>query len=67
MYFIGGCFQFIEIVLLLSSLLVDDSHQGVKFDPQTGSVLHIELARSNSRRKRKPGMYVCILCMHNQG
>ncbi|XP_068478535.1 protein WHI3 isoform X2 [Phaseolus vulgaris] len=28
---------------------------GVKFDPQTGSVLHIELARSNSRRKRKPG------------
>lgn len=30
--------------------------QGVKFDPQTGSVLHIEMARSNSRRKRKPGM-----------
>ncbi|KAF7814155.1 U2 small nuclear ribonucleoprotein B''-like [Senna tora] len=28
---------------------------GVKFDPQSGSVLHIELARSNSRRKRKPG------------
>ncbi|XVF25112.1 hypothetical protein REPUB_Repub13aG0185900 [Reevesia pubescens] len=27
---------------------------GVKFDPQAGSVLHIELARSNSRRKRKP-------------
>ncbi|RDY09499.1 RNA-binding protein with multiple splicing 2, partial [Mucuna pruriens] len=34
---------------------------GVKFDPQSGSVLHIELARSNSRRKRKPGIY--ILCM----
>ncbi|XP_059455837.1 U2 small nuclear ribonucleoprotein B'' isoform X1 [Corylus avellana] len=35
---------------------------GVKFDPQTGSVLHIELARSNSRRKRKPGSgaYVVI-------
>ncbi|KAK7294330.1 hypothetical protein RJT34_17219 [Clitoria ternatea] len=35
---------------------------GVKFDPQTGSVLHIELARSNSRRKRKPGggAYVVI-------
>ncbi|GKD55273.1 protein WHI4, partial [Tanacetum coccineum] len=28
---------------------------GVKFDPQTGSILHIELARSNSRRKNKPG------------
>ncbi|KAJ4717916.1 RNA-binding protein with multiple splicing [Melia azedarach] len=35
---------------------------GVKFDPQTGSVLHIELARSNSRKKRKPGSgaYVVI-------
>ncbi|KAL7617310.1 hypothetical protein Lser_V15G01411 [Lactuca serriola] len=35
---------------------------GVKFDPQTGSTLHIELARSNSRRKRKPGpeAYVVI-------
>ncbi|GMN37017.1 hypothetical protein TIFTF001_006460 [Ficus carica] len=35
---------------------------GVKFDPQSGSVLHIELARSNSRRKRKPGSgpYVVI-------
>lgn len=35
---------------------------GVKFDPQTGSILHIELARSNSRRKRKPGAgaYVVI-------
>ncbi|KAA3479262.1 RNA-binding with multiple splicing [Gossypium australe] len=35
---------------------------GVKFDPQAGSVLHIELARSNSRRKRKPGSgpYVVI-------
>ncbi|XP_038706520.1 protein WHI4 isoform X5 [Tripterygium wilfordii] len=37
-------------------------NQGVKFDPQTGSTLHIELARSNSRRKRKPGSgpYVVI-------
>ncbi|XVF26937.1 hypothetical protein REPUB_Repub14bG0063300 [Reevesia pubescens] len=35
---------------------------GVKFDPQAGSVLHIELARSNSRKKRKPGSgpYVVI-------
>ncbi|KAK9281758.1 hypothetical protein L1049_004663 [Liquidambar formosana] len=35
---------------------------GVKFDPQSGSVLHVELARSNSRRKRKPGSgaYVVI-------
>ncbi|GAV60516.1 RRM_1 domain-containing protein [Cephalotus follicularis] len=35
---------------------------GIKFDPQTGSTLHIELARSNSRRKRKPGSgaYVVI-------
>ncbi|GMI93734.1 hypothetical protein like AT3G13700 [Hibiscus trionum] len=34
----------------------------VKFDPQAGSVLHIELARSNSRRKQKPGSgpYVVI-------
>ncbi|OIW04934.1 hypothetical protein TanjilG_15679 [Lupinus angustifolius] len=35
---------------------------GVKFDPQSGSVLHIELARSNSRRKHMPGgaAYVVI-------
>ncbi|KAA8540299.1 hypothetical protein F0562_024138 [Nyssa sinensis] len=35
---------------------------GVKFDPQTTPVLHIELARSNSTRKRKPGSgaYVVI-------
>ncbi|XP_010465227.1 PREDICTED: U2 small nuclear ribonucleoprotein B''-like isoform X1 [Camelina sativa] len=35
---------------------------GVKFDPQTGSTLHIELARSNSRRKERPGSgpYVVI-------
>ncbi|GKV36535.1 hypothetical protein SLEP1_g44656 [Rubroshorea leprosula] len=35
---------------------------GVKFDPQNGSVLHIELARSNSRRKSGPGSgpYVVI-------
>lgn len=31
------------------------SLNGVKFDPQTGSCLHIELARSNSRRKIQPG------------
>ncbi|KAL5757563.1 hypothetical protein ACOSP7_020174 [Xanthoceras sorbifolium] len=38
------------------------SLNGVKFDPQAGSVLHIELARSNSRKKRKPGSgaYVVI-------
>ncbi|CAF1934924.1 uncharacterized protein LOC106440612 [Brassica napus] len=35
---------------------------GVKFDPQTGSTLHIEVARSNSRRKDRPGSgpYVVI-------
>lgn len=35
---------------------------GVKFDPQSGSVLHIEMARSNSRRKRESGSgaYVVI-------
>ncbi|KAK0598606.1 hypothetical protein LWI29_036248 [Acer saccharum] len=38
------------------------SLNGVKFDPQAGSVLHIELARSNSRKKRNPGSgaYVVI-------
>ncbi|EEF34985.1 RNA binding protein, putative [Ricinus communis] len=38
------------------------SLNGVKFDPQSGSTLHIELARSNSRRVRKPGSgaYVVI-------
>ncbi|CAL1360748.1 unnamed protein product [Linum trigynum] len=38
------------------------SLNGVKFDPQTGSTLHIELARSNSRRKHKRGngVYVVI-------
>ncbi|KAL9265150.1 RNA-binding protein with multiple splicing 2-like protein [Drosera capensis] len=35
---------------------------GVTFDPFSGEVLHIELARSNSRRKRRPGSspYVVI-------
>lgn len=35
---------------------------GVKFDPQSGSVLHVELARTNSRRKNRPGSgpYVVI-------
>ncbi|CAI9114299.1 OLC1v1014988C3 [Oldenlandia corymbosa var. corymbosa] len=38
------------------------SLNGVKFDPQSGSSLHIEMARSNSRRKNKPGSgpYVVI-------
>ncbi|PON48123.1 Splicing factor-like protein [Parasponia andersonii] len=45
-----------------SALAALHSLNGVKFDPQTGSILHIELARSNSRRKRKPGSgaYVVI-------
>lgn len=47
----------IKLVFDLISFLLDD-RQGVKFDPQSGSVLHIELARSNSRRKRKPGIYI---------
>lgn len=45
-----------------SAVLALQALDGVKFDPQSGSVLHIELARSNSRRKRKPGSgpYVVI-------
>ncbi|CAL2245158.1 unnamed protein product [Prunus armeniaca] len=45
-----------------SAMAALHSLNGVKFDPQTGSLLHIELARSNSRRKRKPGSgaYVVI-------
>ncbi|KAF7134294.1 hypothetical protein RHSIM_Rhsim08G0232400 [Rhododendron simsii] len=45
-----------------SALAALHSLNGVQFDPQTGSVLHIEMARSNSRRKRKPGSgaYVVI-------
>ncbi|XP_020534056.1 U2 small nuclear ribonucleoprotein B'' isoform X2 [Jatropha curcas] len=45
-----------------SAIAAMHSLNGVKFDPQTGSTLHIELARSNSRRKRKPGSgaYVVI-------
>ncbi|KAL0010154.1 hypothetical protein SO802_005262 [Lithocarpus litseifolius] len=45
-----------------SAIAAMHSLNGVKFDPQTGSILHIELARSNSRRKRKPGSgaYVVI-------
>ncbi|XP_062087665.1 protein WHI4 isoform X2 [Humulus lupulus] len=37
------------------------SLNGVKFDPQSGYILHIELARSNSRRKRKPGSGVYVV------
>ncbi|KAK4758581.1 hypothetical protein SAY87_019882 [Trapa incisa] len=38
------------------------SLNGVKFDPETGSTLHIELAKTNSRRKHHPGSgpYVVI-------
>ncbi|KAL6996349.1 hypothetical protein U1Q18_006480 [Sarracenia purpurea var. burkii] len=45
-----------------SAMVALHALNGVKFDPQSGSVLHIELARSNSRRKRKPGSgaYVVI-------
>uniref|UniRef100_A0A2P2JCF2 RRM domain-containing protein n=2 Tax=Rhizophora mucronata TaxID=61149 RepID=A0A2P2JCF2_RHIMU len=45
-----------------SAISAMHSLNGVKFDPQAGSTLHIELARSNSRRKRKPGSgaYVVI-------
>ncbi|KAF4362074.1 hypothetical protein F8388_023926 [Cannabis sativa] len=37
------------------------SLNGVKFDPQTGYILHIELAKTNSRRKRKPGSGVYVV------
>ncbi|CAH9088593.1 unnamed protein product [Cuscuta europaea] len=45
-----------------SAMGVLHSLNGVKFDPQTGSTLHIELARSNSRRTKRPGSgpYVVI-------
>ncbi|KAK3002853.1 hypothetical protein RJ639_018119, partial [Escallonia herrerae] len=45
-----------------SAIAAMHSLNGVKFDPQTGSTLHIELARSNSTRKHKPGSgpYVVI-------
>ncbi|XP_010686078.1 U2 small nuclear ribonucleoprotein B'' isoform X2 [Beta vulgaris subsp. vulgaris] len=45
-----------------SAVMALQDLDGVKFDPQAGSVLHIELARSNSRRKRMPGSgpYVVI-------
>lgn len=45
-----------------SAVMALQALDGVIFDPQSGSVLHIELARSNSRRKRKPGSgaYVVI-------
>ncbi|KAL3618090.1 hypothetical protein CASFOL_038411 [Castilleja foliolosa] len=38
-----------------SAIAALHSLNGVKFDPQTGSTLHIELARSNSRRVNKLG------------
>ncbi|KAL3830856.1 hypothetical protein ACJIZ3_019658 [Penstemon smallii] len=43
----------------MEALLLMD---GAKFDPQTGSTLHVKLARSNSTRKNKPGSgpYVVI-------
>ncbi|VFQ66982.1 unnamed protein product [Cuscuta campestris] len=45
-----------------SAMGVLHSLNGVKFDPQTGSTLHIELARANSRRTKRPGSgpYVVI-------
>ncbi|KAK1375952.1 cell wall integrity protein scw1-like [Heracleum sosnowskyi] len=44
-----------------SAIAVLHTLNGVKFDPETGHVLHIELARSNSRkRKSGSGPYVVI-------
>ncbi|KAG6428905.1 hypothetical protein SASPL_106944 [Salvia splendens] len=43
-----------------SAMAALHSLNGVKFDPQSGSTLHIELARSNSRRKPGSGPYVVI-------
>ncbi|CAA0821128.1 RNA-binding (RRM/RBD/RNP motifs) family protein [Striga hermonthica] len=53
---------FVTFVNHQSAMAALHSLNGVKFDPQTGSTLHIELARSNSRRKHKPGSgpYVVI-------
>ena len=49
---------FLILVILYLCILWLLVLQGVKFDPQTGSSLHIDLARSNSRRKNKPGSMV---------
>ncbi|KAH9625305.1 hypothetical protein KSS87_011323 [Heliosperma pusillum] len=45
-----------------SAVLALQALDGVQFDPQDGTVLHVDLARSNSRRKRKSGSgpYVVI-------
>ncbi|KAK9734527.1 hypothetical protein RND81_04G145700 [Saponaria officinalis] len=45
-----------------SAVLALQALDGIPFDPQDDSILHIELARSNSRRKRKSGSgpYVVI-------
>ncbi|KAL2337972.1 hypothetical protein Fmac_012418 [Flemingia macrophylla] len=51
----NGSVARLECEYLGSNSIIRDELRGVKFDPQSGSVLHIELARSNSRRKRKPG------------
>ncbi|GFY97155.1 prenylated RAB acceptor 1.F4 [Actinidia rufa] len=58
----GGVVAFATFVNHQSAMAALHSLNGVKFDPQTSSVLHIELARSNSRRQRKPGSgaYVVI-------
>ncbi|XP_057534146.1 U2 small nuclear ribonucleoprotein B'' isoform X2 [Amaranthus tricolor] len=63
--FTGRGNQVVAFVTFLdhqSAVIALQALDGVKFDPQAGSVLHIELARSNSRRKRKPGSgpYVVI-------
>lgn len=48
-------FKLLEVSMTFYCVYFGCHVKGVKFDPQAGSVLHIELARSNSRRKRKPG------------
>ncbi|KAJ8774279.1 hypothetical protein K2173_009710 [Erythroxylum novogranatense] len=51
-----------------SAIAAMNSLNGIKFDPQTGSILHIELARSNSRkRKAGTGAYVVIDKRPNRG
>jgi len=51
----GRGFQIVAFAVFTdqaTALKAKEELNGLKFDPQTGAVLHIELARANSRTKR---------------
>lgn len=53
--FSGRGFQIVAFAVFTdqaTALKAKEELNGLKFDPQTGAVLHIELARANSRTKR---------------